>query len=342
MFIARDQQGRYVSADIAIAAGEFYCPGCLAPVALRHGEIKQPYFAHRAGAPCHTFADNETPQHLAGKLQLATYCQKFGQVTLEAGIPAINQRPDILITRAHQRIAIEYQCSPISQQRLDERNAGYRQQHITVIWILGATYYQAKMAQRTIIKFLADRCLRFYLPDTQKFYHRAHFEKTDFSRVTYSERVSTQLLTVVPKSRTRRVDLRQQIYKLQQLVAQKRVDQRLVTYLYLKKHLLLHAPHWIHLGQTFGLTISNWQWRLQGLLLLEKVGVGHVFHQEMMIAKLQPYVLGRRDFQQEQVMALLQEMVKQHFIVQREAYFLVTKLPVWYGSLSQKLGQVRK
>nr|MWN20684.1 hypothetical protein [Leuconostoc lactis] len=68
-------------AQTAGTTGEFYCPGCLAPVYLRQGEIKQPHFAHRAGAQCHTFSDNETPQHLAGKLQLATYCQKFGQVT---------------------------------------------------------------------------------------------------------------------------------------------------------------------------------------------------------------------------------------------------------------------
>lgn len=207
MFIAQDKQGTYVQANVAGTTGEFYCPGCLAPVYLRQGEIKQPHFAHRAGAQCHTFSDNETPQHLAGKLQLAAYCQKFGQVTLEAVIPAINQRPDILITRAHQRIAIEYQCSPISQQRLDERNAGYRQQHITVIWILGATYYQAKMAQRTIVKFLANQRLCFYLPDTQKFYHRAHFEKPDFGRVNYSEIVSTQLLTTVPKHKQRSLNV---------------------------------------------------------------------------------------------------------------------------------------
>lgn len=342
MFIAQDKQGTYVQANVAGTTGEFYCPGCLAPVYLRQGEIKQPHFAHRAGAQCHTFSDNETPQHLAGKLQLAAYCQKFGQVTLEAVIPAINQRPDILITRAHQRIAIEYQCSPISQQRLDERNAGYRQQHITVIWILGATYYQAKMAQRTIVKFLANQRLCFYLPDTQKFYHRAHFEKPDFGRVNYSEIVSTQLLTTVPKHKQRSLNVVQQIYKLQQLIAQKRVDQRLITYLYLQQRLLLQAPLWIHLGQTFGLTISNWQWRLQSVLVLEKIGVGHVLHQQIMLAKLKPYVLGHPTFQQEQVMALLQEMVAQHFIVQRGAYFLVIELPVWYGSLRQKLGQVRK
>lgn len=213
MFIAQDKQGTYVQANVAGTTGEFYCPGCLAPVYLRQGEIKQPHFAH-------------------------------------------------------QRIAIEYQCSPISQQRLDERNAGYRQQHITVIWILGATYYQAKMAQRTIVKFLANQQLCFYLPDTQKFYHRAHFEKPDFGRVNYSEIVSTQLLTTVPKHKQRSLDVVQQIYKLQQLIAQKRVDQRLITYLYLQQRLLLQTPLWIHLGQTFGLTISNWQWRLQSVLVL--------------------------------------------------------------------------
>ena len=141
------------------------------------------------------------------------------------------------------------------------------------------------------------------------------------------------MLTTVPKHKQRSLDVVQQIYKLQQLVAQKRVDQRLITYLYLQQRLLLQAPLWIHLGQTFGLTISNWQWRLQSVLVLEKIGVGHVLHQQVMLAKLKPYVLGHPTFQQEQVMALLQEMVAQHFIVQRGAYFLVIELPVWYGSL---------
>ena len=46
MFIAQDKQGTYVQANVARTTGEFYCPGCLAPVYLRQGEIKQPHSAH--------------------------------------------------------------------------------------------------------------------------------------------------------------------------------------------------------------------------------------------------------------------------------------------------------
>ena len=132
----------------------------------------------------------------------------------------------------------------------------------------------------------------------------------------------------------------QQIYKLQQLIAQKRVDQRLITYLYLQQRLLLQAPLWIHLGLTFGLTISNWQWRLQSVLVLEKIGVGHVLHQQVMLAKLKPYVLGHPTFQQEQVMALLQEinptlhnkMLRHHFLHERHHLFLLK------SGISQNIG----
>lgn len=342
MLIALDTQNKYIQAHQADVQHVYRCPGCRETVHLRQGEIKQPHFAHHAGSTCQTFSENESSQHLAGKLQLAAYCQKFGDVCLEAVLPEIQQRPDILLIRENQRLAIEYQCSPISQSRLNERNAGYRQQNIQVIWILGPTYYRKNLSQRTILKFLSPKGLTFYLPNCEQFIHREHFEKQDFERVVYAERISAQLFDRSQPLQKQEVDTERQIYKLQQLVLQQRVDKQLVDYLYQQHRLLLHAPIWIHQGRTFGLTINNWQWRLQSLLLLEKIGVGHVSHQRHLIAKLKSYLLGSVTFQQQQITALLNELEQNHFIQQKGPYLLVTALPVWYGSFHQKLGQVRK
>ncbi|MFT9389078.1 MAG: hypothetical protein ABF587_05170 [Leuconostoc sp.] len=58
--------------------------------------------------------------------------------------------------------------------------------------------------------------------------------------------------------------------------------------------------------------------------------------------KFKRYVLGSAEFQSQQVRGLLVELEQQAFIQLKGAYLLVTALPVWYGSLQQKLGQVRK
>lgn len=342
MLIALDENKAYTPAQQADGQQIYRCPGCREVVHLRQGDIKQPHFAHQAGAACQTFTENESPQHLAGKLQLATYCQQFGTVFLEAVLPEIQQRPDLLLVRGTERLAIEYQCSPITQKRLDARNAGYRQHNISVVWVLGPTYYHRQLAQRTILKFLTKVGLTFYLPDTQQFIQRAQFEKIDFGRLTYVEQSSPQWLNHELPGKPHAIDLVKQIYKLQQLVLQQRVDKQLIAYLYQQERLLLQAPLWIHQGRTFGLTISNWQWRLQCLLFLEKVGVGHVSQQQHFVNKFKRYVLGSAEFQSQQVRGLLVELEQQAFIQLKGAYLLVTALPVWYGSLQQKLGQVRK
>ncbi|HWL12749.1 MAG TPA: competence protein CoiA family protein, partial [Ureibacillus sp.] len=54
----------------------------------------------------------------------------------EPYLPKVQQRPDLLITPDyHQQSAIEFQCSPISAEKLSERNNGYEHEKIQPIWI---------------------------------------------------------------------------------------------------------------------------------------------------------------------------------------------------------------
>ena len=113
-------------------------------------------------------------------------------------------------------------------KKLDMRNKGYFAENIHVIWILGQTYFNRTMTQGTIMKFMADNALVFYLPDKQYFVHRQHFRKPDFSRVLFVDKINTTLFNAkVPKQRTR-LNIPKQIYKLQSLILQQRVDPKLL------------------------------------------------------------------------------------------------------------------
>ena len=116
----------------------FYCLQCKEPVILKNGKINTPHFAHKRHSECaNAFSEGETEDHLQGKLQLYHfYLRKDVQPQLEAYIPDIKQRPDILIQHGQNKIAIEFQCSRIGASKIIERTVGYHQYSISPLWIL--------------------------------------------------------------------------------------------------------------------------------------------------------------------------------------------------------------
>ncbi|MBP1947230.1 competence CoiA-like predicted nuclease [Virgibacillus litoralis] len=118
---------------------EFSCPTCNEPVIMKAGTLMVPHFAHRSNSSCPSSEGGEGPYHEKGKLLLYQWL-KHQQLTvqLEAYLPEIKQRPDILITINNRLVAIEYQCARIPAAQVRERNKGYRSAGITPIWILGA------------------------------------------------------------------------------------------------------------------------------------------------------------------------------------------------------------
>lgn len=344
MFVAINRKEQYVLARDAKKNSQFNCPGCHEPVILRVGDIKQQHFAHIVGAKCQTFSENEKAAHLSGKLQLAEQLATYGVVQIEAKLVAIQQRPDILLTIGDKQLAIEYQCSPISQKRLAERNEGYRRQNIDVIWILGETYFERHLSQKTILKFMtAHDQVVFYLPTQGHYIHRGHFIKKDFERVHYTEICDTMPFTVISKlSRQRPLDVKKQIYKLQNLLLQKRVSQQMISYFYNQNRLIILAPLWIHYGETFGLIIANWQWRLLAVCLIEKVGIGHKVRLRCIADKLFTYVAGNDRFRWRQVKKLLDSLQQQGYISLQGDYLCVLSELPWFISLAGKLDKVRK
>lgn len=131
---------------------QYYCPACRQPVRLRRGKSKVPHFAHLPGADC-AVSEGETGEHLRGKQQLFDHLRKQGlQPQLEVYLPAIRQRPDILVRHADRVVAVEFQCSPLTVQRLLERNAGYRRLGIKPLWLLGQPY-RRRLSSEKVAQF---------------------------------------------------------------------------------------------------------------------------------------------------------------------------------------------
>lgn len=147
------KNGWLVLADEAKGRTGYCCPDCHEPVILRRGRHKIAHFAHRPGSHCR-LSEGETAEHLLGKRQLFQwYRQKGRQVALEVYLPRIAQRPDLLLTDNDQRVAIEFQCSPLSLKRLRERNAGYRRCGIAFHWLLGAPYQRRRLQRAKVAQF---------------------------------------------------------------------------------------------------------------------------------------------------------------------------------------------
>lgn len=148
--------GHLILAERACGRDGYSCPGCHEPVILRRGRHKIAHFAHRPGSHCQ-LGEGETPEHLLGKRQLLQWYQQQGRrVELEVYLPQINQRPDLLLTDGNRRVAIEFQCSPLSLQRLLERNAGYRRCGIHYHWLLGEPYQKRHLQAAKVAQFTQE------------------------------------------------------------------------------------------------------------------------------------------------------------------------------------------
>lgn len=149
---------KLINANDAKKSDDFSCPVCKEKVVLKKGAIMSPHFSHRKNSDCLTLMEEgETEEHLLGKQQLYFFTQ-YNETLVENYLPKIKQRPDLL----WKSLAIEFQCSPISINRLDQRIRGYKKQHIKSLWVLGSKYRK-----------------RFGQPSTNKFYY--YFEKLGFT-----------------------------------------------------------------------------------------------------------------------------------------------------------------
>ncbi|WP_160118422.1 competence protein CoiA [Bacillus sp. V59.32b] len=146
MLTAKNKSGAYVTLHntstkeklLKMKQGDsFYCPCCEHEVIIKSGKIKIPHFAHIRNNSCHASSEPESDYHLLGKTKLYLWLKsKKYHAFLEAYIPEIRQRADILVIINSQKYAIEFQCSAIPEEDFISRTNSYRAQGIIPIWIL--------------------------------------------------------------------------------------------------------------------------------------------------------------------------------------------------------------
>ena len=137
MLIARNQEGKLVSAlETSLQRKESYsCPGCQGVVLLKHGQVMCPHFAHKSLQDCQFFSENESAQHLFLKAALYKSLVNHGEkVSIEKVLSEMGQIADLFVGDS---LALEVQCSRLSQQRLRERTRAYHQAGYKVRWLLG-------------------------------------------------------------------------------------------------------------------------------------------------------------------------------------------------------------
>lgn len=137
MLIARNQEGKLISAlETSLQRKESYsCPGCQGVVLLRHGQVMCPHFAHKSLQDCQFFSENESAQHLSLKAALYKSLVNHGEkVSIEKVLSEMGQIADLFVGDS---LALEVQCSRLSQQRLRERTRAYQQAGYEVCWLLG-------------------------------------------------------------------------------------------------------------------------------------------------------------------------------------------------------------
>lgn len=142
LLVALDAENKLFIANKKLSKNQsYYCPSCKSKVFLKIGEIMCPHFAHYKKSDCQVFSEGETAEHLKGKLALADYFKTNSEeVQLEAYLPELKQRPDILIKNNKRKIAIEFQCSSISIEKINQRTDGYLKAGYDVLWILGKNF----------------------------------------------------------------------------------------------------------------------------------------------------------------------------------------------------------
>ena len=137
MLIAKNQEGNLVLAlETCLKRKESYsCPGCQGVVLLRHGQVMCPHFAHKSLQDCQFFSENESAQHLSLKAALYKSLVNHGEkVSIEKVLSEMGQIADLFVGDS---LALEVQCSRLSQQRLRERTCAYHQAGYEVRWLLG-------------------------------------------------------------------------------------------------------------------------------------------------------------------------------------------------------------
>ena len=176
MLSALDEKGRLVSLlDEIFEKQTFTCPACHSPVRLRHGQIMRPHFAHVSLKNCDFYSENESDEHLQLKAALYQALSQSENVTVEAVLPELHQVADVLV---NDNLALEVQCSRLSEKRLRERTTSYHKAGFNVLWLLGEKLWLGERLtplQRHFLYFSQNMGFHLWELDAKQRLVRLHY-----------------------------------------------------------------------------------------------------------------------------------------------------------------------
>ena len=176
MLSALDEKGRLVSLLDEISEKQtFTCPACHSPVRLRHGQIMRPHFAHVSLKNCDFYSENESDEHLQLKAALYQALSQSENVTVEAVLPELRQVADVLV---NDNLALEVQCSRLSEKRLRERTTSYHKAGFNVLWLLGEKLWLGERLtplQRHFLYFSQNMGFHLWELDAKQRLVRLHY-----------------------------------------------------------------------------------------------------------------------------------------------------------------------
>ncbi len=176
MLSALDEKGRLVSLLDEISEKQtFTCPACHSPVRLRHGQIMRPHFAHVSLKNCDFYSENESDEHLQLKAALYQALSQSENVTVEAVLPELHQVADVLV---NDNLALEVQCSRLSEKRLRERTTSYHKAGFNVLWLLGEKLWLGERLtplQRHFLYFSRNMGFHLWELDAKQRLVRLHY-----------------------------------------------------------------------------------------------------------------------------------------------------------------------
>ncbi|MFF2455803.1 competence protein CoiA [Peribacillus simplex] len=190
-------------------SADYYCPCCKMKMTIKAGKVRIPHFAHKNSSSCRASSEPESAYHLLGKRKLFQWFLSHGyQVVLEAYLPEIKKRADILVVIGGNRYAIEFQCSVIPEVEFIERTKAYQSIGIKPIWILAAK----RLKRKSLYEFSLSRFhwlfvtgsfhhpfLWMYCPETD---HLSVLKNlTPFTPRTVFAELTTASLRFLPPSR---------------------------------------------------------------------------------------------------------------------------------------------
>lgn len=168
---------------------KYLCPLCSMPVKIRDIKGKQLHFAHQMNNNHNNIAESKI--HKEGKMLLAKWGEELGyKVSLEYYLKRTRQRIDVILEKNSKKIALEYQCSPISVNKLKERSLNYHKLGIKDFWFIGSRYKINKRISQMNAKFFRFHPnLGFYLiylnPIDQRLEIYYQILKADFIKPFY-------------------------------------------------------------------------------------------------------------------------------------------------------------